>query len=110
LSHANLSHANLSHANLSHANLSYANLSDANLSRANLSHANLSVLKTDRWDVFFDFRAESIRIGCQYHTVTAWREFSDAEIARMNSEAIAWWMVWKPAIMAIAETKMEGRG
>ena len=116
LSCDNLSDANLSYADLRGADLSYANLCDANLSYANLSDANLSdaslwncagngrelkTVQTGIWQITYS--AEVIQIGCQQHSIEAWKAFSDEEIAKMDVRAFAWWKVWKPVLMQIIE-------
>jgi uncharacterized protein YjbI with pentapeptide repeats len=102
LSYANLRDADLSHAILSHTNLSYANLRDTNISYANLSCADLRFLQTDIWTCYI--QKEHIHIGCKFHTVDEWIEFSDEDISKMDSKALAWWKVWKPLILGIAYT------
>ena len=113
LSFANLSSANLSSANLSFADLSFANLSSANLSSANLSSANslngsvgnmseVKSLQCDYWAV--TYTADKMQIGCQFHTIEEWWAFTDKEISRMDSNALAWWSVWKPILQAVIAT------
>jgi uncharacterized protein YjbI with pentapeptide repeats len=105
---ADLSGANLSGANLSGANLSGANLSGANLSGANLSGADLRAfgdmtyiksLQIAVWPI--GYTHDTMQIGCQRHTLAAWWAFTDEQISSMDSQALAWWKVWKPIIQAI---------
>ncbi|WP_213941219.1 pentapeptide repeat-containing protein [Pseudomonas sp. dw_612] len=122
---ANLSDANLRGANLSDANLRGANLRDANLSGANLSGANLrgaylrgaylrgvstlwnasgngceiKALQCGTYPV--TYTNTHMQIGCQIHQIAEWWTFSAAEIDRMDSEATAWWSVWKPILQNI---------
>ena len=105
LSGANLSWANLSWANLSGANLRGADLSGANLSGANLHGSRLSVLITNIWTAYIQI--ETIRIGCQYHTIAEWENFTDVEISKMHAQALSWWGKWKPLVMAIHEAIKE---
>ena len=43
-----------------------------------------------------------IKIGCQYHSKTAWFKFTDNEIVKMDGEkAVVWWKTWKPILQAI---------
>ena len=103
-------HANLSYANLSRANLSYANLTGANLSYANLSEirslwgasgncSDIKAIQCDTWPV--TYTATHMQIGCQFHTLKEWWKFSDEEISLMDSQALAWWKVWKPILSKI---------
>jgi hypothetical protein len=102
LSYANLIYANLSYAILSGANLSYTNLSYTILSGAYLRDANLRVVQTDIWTCYI--QKEHIRIGCKFFTIGEWLGFSDEEISKMDSNALAWWKVWKTMILNIADT------
>jgi uncharacterized protein YjbI with pentapeptide repeats len=102
LSGANLRDADLSHAILSHTTLSHANLRDTDLSYANLSCADLRVVQTDIWTCYV--QKEHIRISCQVFTVDEWIEFSDEEISKMDSKALAWWKIWKPILLSIVDT------
>ena len=45
-----------------------------------------------------------IKIGCQYHSKTAWFNFTDEEIAKMDGEkAVNWWKTWKPILKQICD-------
>ncbi len=39
-----------------------------------------------------------IHIGCQNHTIEQWENFTDKEIARMDTGALEWWKEWKEVI------------
>ena len=106
LNGANLRGANLRGANLSSAYLSGADLIRADLIGANLSSADLLVLQTGIWTCYI--QKEHIRIGCQYHSVKEWFEFSDEQISEMSHMALAWWKIWKPIIVQIHAT-LEGK-
>ena len=129
LRYANLSDANLSGANLSGANLSGANLSGANLRGADLSGANLSGANLSGADLFYaDLRGanlfgsnliiyqsglwpayiqeDTIRIGCQYHSVKSWESFTDEEISKMHDDALRYWKENKEIILSIASRWM----
>ncbi|WP_143481812.1 pentapeptide repeat-containing protein, partial [Pseudomonas citronellolis] len=110
---ANLDGAYLRGANLDGANLDGANLRGANLDGANLdgvaslwgctgNRAEVKAIQADTWDV--TYTATHMQIGCQFHTLAEWWAFGDDEIARMDSQALAWWKVWKPIIQKIVET------
>ena len=45
-----------------------------------------------------------IKIGCQYHSKTAWFKFTDNEIVKMDGEkAVMWWKTWKPILKSICD-------
>ena len=45
-----------------------------------------------------------IKIGCQYHSKTAWFKFTDNEIVKMDDEkAVVWWKTWKPILKSICD-------
>ena len=45
-----------------------------------------------------------IKIGCQYHSKTAWFNFTDGEIVKMDGEkAVNWWKTWKPILQTICD-------
>ena len=45
-----------------------------------------------------------IKIGCQYHSKTAWFNFTDDEIIKMDGEkAVNWWKTWKPILKSICD-------
>ena len=47
---------------------------------------------------------KNIKIGCQYHSKTAWFNFTDDEIVKMDGEeAVNWWKTWKPILKAICD-------
>ncbi|MFY4219703.1 pentapeptide repeat-containing protein [Achromobacter xylosoxidans] len=117
---ANLGGANLGGADLRGANLGGADLRGANLGGAYLRDAylrgadlgelssiwgasgNLRELKAvqcDTWPV--SYTATHMQIGCQFHTLEAWWSFTDEQIARMDSSALAWWQKWKPVLHTI---------
>lgn len=116
LSYANLSFANLHDANLSGANLSGAELNNAYLSGANLSGANLSgaelynctgnmreikSLQLEKYCVAYT--SEVIQIGCKQYPIQKWFSFSDKQIDKMESGALAWWYKWKDYIRQTIE-------
>ncbi len=120
LSGADLSGADLSVADLSGADLSGADLYGANLRRANLSGADLSgadlygadlsraILGTALIVVFLKWAVyitpQDMRIGCEQHTLAAWREFTDDEINRMDRGALAFWRRYKDLLLGLAAT------
>jgi hypothetical protein len=83
-------------------NRSKATVRFADLSGTNMIDTNLVILQTDIWTCYI--QKEQIRIGCQVFTIDEWLEFSDEEISKMDSNALAWWSIWKPIILSIAYT------
>ena len=114
LSHTNLSHAklrgsNLRGANLSESDLSHADLSGANLVGTNLAGTNLSgtdltgaidgnVCRMDFGGWSICIRSDRTSIGCKNRPNDWWLTASDAEIDKLNINALAWWRVYGPAI------------
>ena len=114
---ADLRDANLRDADLRGADLRDANLRDADLRDAYLGGANLRDVKSfngasgncaevkavqcDTWPVTYTH--DVMQIGCQLHTLAKWWAFSDDEIGRMDSRALAWWKVLKPILKQIVE-------
>ena len=112
---ANLRGADLGGADLGGADLGGAYLRDANLRGADLRGADLGELRSiwgasgnlhevkavqcDTWPV--TYTATHMQIGCQFHTLEAWWSFTDEQIARMDSSALAWWQKWKPVLHTI---------
>ena len=108
---ADLRDADLSGAYLSGAYLSGADLRDAYLSGADLSGAYL-------WDVtgnkkeIFTFQTnkytvviyqDRIQIGCKNFSQSEWFNFSDCEIAKMDSDALDWWCTHKQHVKTWCE-------
>lgn len=105
---ANLCGANLDGANLCGANLRGANLRGADLRGANLCGANLcgEILKRTpltvaglRWFVLIT--DGFLRIGCQRHSHADWANFSDEQIAQMDSSASAIRATWKAPLLSM---------
>ena len=116
LSGANLSGANLSGAYLSGANLRGANLSGAYLSDAYLSDAYLSGAKIKdgitislipiqifnlAWSVsIYD---QHMQIGCEFHSLHEWENFTDREIIAMDGRTAAeFWKTHKSILLGLA--------
>ncbi len=111
LSGASLFKADLSGADLSGANLSGADLSGAYLFRASLSGADLSEdlkikqipiqLLNLRWPIIiFD---QHMQIGCEFHSIKNWFNFSDARINNMDCKAFNFWKQNKTSLMEICK-------
>jgi hypothetical protein len=110
LSGAILSGADLCGAYLCGANLGSAILSGAILRGADLGTAtygdgviignNPMFIDGLTWPVYI-FKTH-IKIGCQIHTKQEWLNFSDADIAKMESHAPEFWTKWKKHILWMA--------
>ena len=89
-------------ADLSGADLNGTNLRGADLSGANLREADLCIFQAGTWTAYI--QSSHIRIGCKYHSVGQWRNFTDQEISKMSEDSLDCWHKNKPIIMAIAES------
>ena len=112
---ANLEGANLLGANIWGANLWDANLWDANLEGANLEGANLLGAKNTpliinglRWAVFISGTG-FMRIGCQNHSVEAWKNFTNEEIKSMDSDALEFWSKYKTMLLVACDTHVHAK-
>ena len=102
--------ANLRGAVLQGANLRGADLQDANLRGANLLGANLRdakdaplIITSLRWPVYIGGTG-MMRIGCQNHSVESWKNFTDEEIKRMDSDALDFWNKYKTMLLVACDT------
>ena len=102
---ANLEDANLWGANLRDANLKDANLRDANLRGAKNAPVIISGL---RWTVHISGTG-MMRIGCQNHSVEAWKNFTDEEIKSMNSDALEFWSEYKTMLLVACDTHVHAK-
>jgi len=107
---ANLEGANLEGANLRGANLRGANLRGANLRGANLEDAKNTPLIINglRWAVFISGTG-FMRIGCQNHSVEAWKNFTDEEIKIMDSNALEFWSKYKTMLLVACDTHVHAK-
>ena len=112
---ANLEGANLWGANLWGANLEGANLRGANLRGANLWGANLwgakdapLIITSLRWPVYIGGTG-MMRIGCQNHSVESWKNFTDEEIKRMDSDALDFWNKYKTMLLVACDTHVHAK-
>ena len=105
---ADLYGADLRSANLRGADLRGANLYGADLRGANLYGANLDgeiikraplVVTGLKWSVLIT--DSFLRIGCQRHSHADWANFSDEQIAQMDSSASAFWTTWKAPLLSM---------
>ena len=98
--------ANLRRANLSEADLRVADLRGANLNWAIGNMVEVKSLQLDTYAITYWLDGDVIRlaIGCQSHTLYAWKGFSDAEIRAMDGrKALEWWMKWKDHLLKTIE-------
>ena len=107
--------ANLRDANLRGANLWGANLRDANLRGANLRGANLwgakdapLITTSLRWPIYISGTG-MMRIGCQNHSVESWKNFTDEEIKRMDSDALDFWNKYKTMLLVACDTHVHAK-
>jgi Pentapeptide repeats (8 copies) len=119
LADANLTGAYLAGANLADANLTGAYLAGAYLADANLTGAYLTgaYLADAKWRDGIPLTRQPIQlyglrwpvtildshmvIGCQEHSLERWWDFSDALIAKMNSNALEFWHAHKAMLQAL---------
>ncbi|WP_241134065.1 hypothetical protein, partial [Achromobacter insuavis] len=59
----------------------------------------IKAIQCDTWPV--TYTATHMQIGCQFHALESWWSFTDEQIARMDSSALAWWQKWKPVLHTI---------
>ena len=97
-------------ANLRGANLRGANLWGANLEGANLRGAKNTpvIISGLRWTVHISGTG-MMRIGCQNHSVEAWKNFTDEEINRMDSDALDFWNKYKTMLLVACETHVHAK-
>ena len=93
--------ASLTGAKLTGANLAWANLFGANLRYAIGNAQEIKSMQVDTWMVVWT--ADQMAIGCQQHPIGDWWDFSDAQIAEMDTLALEWWRKWKPILQQIIE-------
>lgn len=97
---ANLRGANLGGADLGGANLRGAYLGDlTSIWRTSGNLREIKAIQCDTWPVAYT--ATHMQIGCQLHKLERWWSFTDEQIGRMDSSALAWWRQWKPILQQI---------
>ena len=97
-------------ANLEGANLWGANLLGANLWGANLRDAKDAplIITSLRWPVYIGGTG-MMRIGCQNHSVESWKNFTDEEIKRMDSNALDFWNKYKTMLLVACDTHVHAK-
>ena len=91
--------ADLGCANLTGARMRGANLKGAILNNTIGNGSEIMSIRVDKWAVAYT--AEVLQIGCERHPISWWWEFGDEEIARMHSDALGLWHIWKPILQQI---------
>lgn len=82
--------------------LSYLSIVNNSFDDLNLRGSGvMGIITTPLWDVHYC--ADMMRIGCQQHAISAWRNFSDTHIQHMDAEALEWWKQWKDVIFFAIE-------
>ena len=87
-----------------------ANLRGANLWGANLQGAKNTplIITSLRWAVFISGTG-MMRIGCQNHSVESWKNFTDEEIKRMDSDALDFWNKYKTMLLVACDTHVHAK-
>ena len=76
------------------AYLAGAYLADANLNGLTGLNDWIKCIQIEDWPI--TYTSEVMQIGCQRHTLDAWRAFRDAEIRAMGGmRALNFWRKWK---------------
>ena len=90
-------------ANLLNANLENANLEGANLRNGVIGNSKeIKTLQCAEYHVVIT--KDIMAIGCEQHSITDWFNFSDADIAKMDADALSWCKIWKPALQTTINT------
>jgi uncharacterized protein YjbI with pentapeptide repeats len=101
-------------ANLDGADLEDANLRGANLRGANLLCANLILLVGNgnelismqlKYRIVYCRPTKTLAVGCQQYPLSAVKDLTDAEISRMDDDALEWWQTNKQLIYKFCEYK-----
>ena len=50
-----------------------------------------------------------MRIGCQNHSVEAWKNFTDEEIKSMDSDALEFWSKYKTMLLVACDTHVHAK-
>ena len=72
-----------------------------------INHAPIQISIPGYWSVYI--LDQHMQIGCEIHTFAQWAEFDDRRILAMDSRrALEFWRAYKPALMALCETRSKG--
>jgi len=61
-----------------------------------------------RWTVHISGTG-MMRIGCQNHSVEAWKNFTDEEIKIMDSNALEFWSKYKTMLLVACDTNVHAK-
>jgi len=102
---ADLREADLRGADLREADLRGADLREADLREADLRGAKNAPLLITSLDWVVQINGLGrMKVGCQDHSIEAWRNFSELEIARMADEATGFWSKHKTMLLMLCDT------
>jgi len=102
---ADLREADLRGADLREADLREADLREADLREADLRGAKNAPLLITSLDWVVQINGLGrMKVGCQDHSIEAWRNFSELEIARMADEATGFWSKHKTMLLMLCDT------
>jgi len=110
---ADLRNADLRNADLRYADLSYADLHNADLHNADLHNANIYNTTGDGMFIrsmqlpkyIVNICDDWLQIGCRGYRVHKWAEFTDAEISKMDHNALEWWNEYRDLVFTFAGWK-----
>ena len=95
----NFFNATISCADFQQADIRYAIFWGTNIMTA-LFPFKVMFLYHYNWPIFIC--ADTIRIGCQCHTIKQWKDFNAEQIENMGDEALSFWRWHKYEILEIA--------
>ena len=101
---ANLRYADLRGADLSGANLRYADLRDADLRNTNLNGVtgnNKEIKSIQAGKYLIAYTKDTIAIGCVQKPIKELFNLPDAEIEKLDDNALEWWLDWKEPLKKI---------
>ena len=106
---ADLRGADLRGANLRDADLRWADLGKADLRRADLRFCKgVTHIISEYYSAYI--YGSRMRIGCEDHEISAWKSFSDYEIARMAHGALSRWTQNKGWVLAACDAHLARNG
>jgi len=62
---------------------------------------SMLTISSKRWPVFI-FNS-TMKIGCEMHLISEWKNFSDGEISKMNGDALKFWRENKAELLSICK-------
>ena len=82
-------------------------LRGVDLSDANLRYADLIIITWSHWHTYIT--PGHMRIGCQFHSLDEWRNFTDDQIAEMHGDATEFWAENKELLIGLCERFEKGQ-